>query len=158
MPIKNTVTTGAQGAATSGRYEQSAALDREVEQTLQYWVTGIVTHDRKIIERIHDEDFYCTELGGPMDRRTHIEMELRTAEVEMEFFDLTTHGFGEIVLTWGRQTLKAAIPAESFNDCLVRQARDGLEFSFTLVWRRDEAGLRVLTFHASPIDSRPGGN
>jgi hypothetical protein len=152
MPIKYEGTTGAEGTLAPGRYEQSAALDLEVEQTLRCWVTGIVTRDRKIIERLHDEDFYCTELGGPMDRRTHIEMELRTADVEMAFFGLTTRGFGEIVVTWGRQTLKAAVPAENFKESLVKQARDGLEFSFTLVWRRDQAGLRVLTFHASPID------
>jgi hypothetical protein len=152
MPILTEGAAAADGALDPGRYEQSAALDREVEQALQYWVTGIVTHDRKIIERVHDEDFYCIELGGPMDRRTHIEMELRTADVEMEFFDLASRGFGEIVVTWGRQTLKAIIPAENFNKYLIRQARDGIEFSFTLVWRRDPAGLRVLTFHASAND------
>jgi len=130
--------------------EQSTDLDREVEKTLRYWVGGVVNHNRAIIEHLHDDDFICTGLdAAPMDRATHVEMELDTKDVSIEFFNLINRDFGAYVITWGRQTLTANVPVSDFSAAFADGAAEGIELRFTLVWRRGAEGLRILTFHSS---------
>jgi ketosteroid isomerase-like protein len=131
----------------------SAELDSEVETALAGWVDAIRAHDREAIEWIHDDDFTCIELGGSlMDRRTHIEMELQTADIEMRFSDVRNHGFDDTVVTWARQSLRGTVPTGFFENELAVSTESQIEFVFTLVWRRHPEGLRVHTFHATQLE------
>jgi hypothetical protein len=134
-------------------YETSEQqLDNEVARTLQIWTDAIARHDRVTLERIHDDDFTCIELAGTsMDRATHIEMELKADDIAMEFFDVRNHGFQDTVITWARQTISGKIPGAELEDDLTDETLTGIEFVFTLVWRRAADGLQVYTFHASRV-------
>lgn len=133
-------------------YQGNKSLDVQVSTALAGWAEAIRSHDRATLEWIHDEDFTCIELGGTfMDKATHIAMEMQARDIEMEFFDVKNREFDDIVITWARQTLRGVVPGHDFNEDVSDAALDGIEFVFTLVWRKTADGLRVYTFHASSV-------
>lgn len=133
--------------------QQEISVDERVDHALAEWSEAIKSHDEESLERIHDDEFTCIELGGTfMDKATHIAMELQAKDVEMNFHDVRNREMGDVIITWARQTLRGIVPGHEFNDPnLSTAAAEGVEFVFTLVWRKTAEGLRVHTFHASSI-------
>jgi hypothetical protein len=69
--------------------------------------TTILTRNYDELVELHDPEFLGTELPGNLiTAEEHIKTAMNSRDLEMEFYDLRVKVFGDIALSWGKQTLR----------------------------------------------------
>jgi ketosteroid isomerase-like protein len=129
-----------------------AAVQAEIEAAQRQLHEAILAKDRAALEDFHDEEFFAAELPGELiSAEQHVETAMNAEGLELEPFEITVKGFGDLAIEWNKQTLRGRMQAEDpgTSPTIAAAVRDGVVFSCLTVWRRRDGKWRLLSYQAT---------
>ena len=118
---------------------------------------AIRARDRAALEAAHDPEFIGAELPGRLiTAEEHITTTMNSRDLELENSDLLVRRYGDIALSWGKQTLKGHLePTDpGTSPAVAADVVQGLKFSFLVVWRLSDGKWRMLTYQVTRVDDQ----
>jgi Domain of unknown function (DUF4440) len=115
---------------------------------------AIRAKDRHELEQIHDPEFQGAELPGRLiSAEEHITTAINGVDLEIVTYGITAEIFDDIALSWGAQTLAGELDPEDpgTSPAMAAEVRDGLWFSYLLLWRFIDGRWRVLTYQCTRL-------
>jgi hypothetical protein len=115
---------------------------------------AIRSRDRLRLEAAHDPEFIGAELPGRLITvDEHITTTMNSRDLELENSDLLVRQYGDIALSWGKQTLKGHLePGDpGTSPEVAADVVAGLKFSFLVVWRFTNGRWRMLSYQVTRI-------
>lgn len=117
--------------------------------------TTILTRNYEELVELHDPEFLGTELPGNLiTAEEHIETTMNSRDLEMEFSDLRVKVFGDIALSWGKQTLKGHLEPDdpgTSHRVAAEVEQQGVRWSMLVVWRYTRGQWRMLSYQVTQL-------
>ncbi|GGF34028.1 mycothiol transferase [Williamsia phyllosphaerae] len=137
------------------RATDPARIEQEIIAAFGKMRTTILTRNRRELVELHDDEFLGTELpGNVITAEEHIATTMNSRDLEMEFFDIRVKAFGDIALSWARQTLAGHLdPTDPGTSPAVaaRVEKEGVHWAMLVVWRHTRGRWRMLSYQVTPI-------
>ncbi len=116
---------------------------------------AIHTKDRAELVELHDPEFQGSELPGRLiTAEEHIQTAMNGEDLRIECYDMQARIYGDLALSWGRQTLIGALdPSDpGTSPAMAADVVDGIWFSFLVVWRFTNGRWRMLTYQCTLLE------
>ena len=130
-------------------------VEQEIIAAFEKMRTTILTRTRHELVELHDPEFLGTELpGNVITADEHIATTMNSRDLEMEFFDIRVKAFGDIALSWARQTLAGHLEPDdpgTSPEVAARVENEGVHWSMLVVWRHTRGRWRMLSYQVTPI-------
>ncbi|GAA1456188.1 DUF664 domain-containing protein [Williamsia maris] len=130
-------------------------VEQEIIAAFEKMRTTILTRNRHELVELHDPEFLGTELpGNVITADEHIATTMNSRDLEMEFFDIRVKAFGDIALSWARQTLAGHLEPDdpgTSPEVAARVESEGVHWSMLVVWRHTRGRWRMLSYQVTPI-------
>lgn len=128
--------------------------EHDIHQAIRELHHAIRVKDRHELEELHDPEFQGAELPGKLiTAEEHIVTAMNGRDLELTFYDVKVRLYGDIALTWARQTLKGELDPDDpgTSPQMAADVADGLWFSFLTVWRFTNGRWRMLSYQCTQL-------